>query len=406
MTSGEDDLSATDIGKADVEGKTSVNNEKKDDWTAIGQLADKPRQQQVPGLTSIPSFGANRLSNVARLTLGFIFSAVIAVSITLLIVMVLFLPSGLIMSAQDVVALIIGATLATIIATIIARITANGIINPLARISETVESYSLDNMSARTGFTGFDEIGRLGRSIDIMADKLADAYNYERQITVDLAHELRTPLMATQATLEAMIDKVMPSSEEQLITLHSEIVRLSRLVDAQLELSRLENRRVVVRAIEMDLGAEIEQLTLSFETFIEDAGITLDTDIERGLHVIADPDLIRQAVANLISNAVRYTPKGGTMEISVLKSGSSARIVIKDTGVGINKDDLEKIFTKFFRADEGRSREHGGLGIGLSLVKEIVDIHNGRVTARSVLGDGSAFFIDLPLAKTPDKKRK
>jgi signal transduction histidine kinase len=256
-------------------------------------------------------------------------------------------------------------------------------------------------MDARTGFTGYDEIGRLGRTIDEMADALEKARKYERQITVDIAHELRTPLMAIQATLEAMIDKVMPADEEHLLTLHAEALRLSRLVDVQLKLSRQENRRVAGNAVRIDVGKDVSQLMLSYAILIEDAGLHLKTRFDSGVYVLGDPDLLHQALANLISNAVRYTAPGGTLTVRVSRSESMAQVSVADTGIGIAAEDLNKVFEKFYRVDDGRNREQGGLGIGLAMVKGIVDIHGGRIDVSSALGEGSIFTLYLPLAKEP-----
>ncbi|MDR2107905.1 MAG: HAMP domain-containing histidine kinase [Coriobacteriales bacterium] len=345
----------------------------------------------------VSSYGSHRFSHTTRLTIAFAVCSLLTVAIMVAILYAVWLRQGVQFTWTEIVALALGAAVAIIFATVLGRFSARGVTNPLRHITSTLQSYSLDKMDARTGFTGYDEIGRLGRTIDEMADALEKARKYERQITVDIAHELRTPLMAIQATLEAMIDQVMPADEEHLLTLHSEALRLSRLVEAQLKLSRLETRRVVVNAVEIDVGKDVGQLLLSYTTLIEDMGLHLETRFDPNVHVLADPDLLHQALANLISNAVRYTPANGALSVRVSKNDSMAQISVADTGMGIATEDAGKIFEKFYRVDDGRNREQGGLGIGLAMVKEIAEIHGGRASVVSAPGEGSIFTIELPL---------
>jgi signal transduction histidine kinase len=345
----------------------------------------------------VSSYGFHRFSNTTRLTIAFAAASAITVVILVAILLIVWTQQGFWFSTEEAIALSTGGFAAIVFATVLGRISARGITDPLRHITSTLKRFTPDKMDARTGFTGYDEIGRLGRTIDEMADALEKARKYERQITVDIAHELRTPLMAIQATLEAMIDCVMPADEEHLLTLHSEVLRLSRLVDAQLRLSRLESRRITVNAIEIDLGEDINQLMMSYSVLVEDAGMTLETRFAPDVHVLADTDLLHQALANLISNAVRYTDRGGTLAVRVSKSGGMAQISVADTGIGISAEDAKKIFEKFYRVDDGRSRKQGGLGIGLAMVREIVEIHGGRISVMSAPGEGSIFTLQLPL---------
>jgi signal transduction histidine kinase len=345
----------------------------------------------------VTSYGIHRYSNTTRLTIAFVAASAITALVLMGILFAIWFQQGVSFLQEEVIALIAGGVLSIVIATLLGRVSARGITVPLEHMTATLKNFTLGKSSARTGFTGFDEVGRLGRTFDEMADALEKARSFERQITVDIAHELRTPLMAIQATLEAMIDQVMPADEDHLITLHEEAVRLSRLVDAQLMLSRLENRRVTVNARRIDLGESISQLMLSYTAFIEDAGLTLEMQLDSGVYIFGDPDLLRQALANLISNAVRYTAPGGAISVRVGAVGSMAHISVADTGIGIAQEEQDKIFEKLYRADDGRSRDHGGLGIGLAVGKEIVEIHGGTIDLKSAPGEGSIFTMEIPL---------
>lgn len=137
---------------------------------------------------------------------------------------------------------------------------------------------------------------------------------------------------------------------------------------------------------------------MSHQALVEDSCITLSSDIEQDVRIIGNEDLIQQATANLLSNAVRYTPESGSIRISLTREKGSACIAVTDTGIGISEENLKKVFSRFWRADEARNQSSGGLGIGLSLVKEIADQHRGKLQVESTLGEGSTFFIYIPLS--------
>jgi len=291
----------------------------------------------------------------------------------------------------------LAGVIAIILSIIVGLIATRGMVKPLRRITQTVKEIKAERFSARTDLSGFDEIGRLGKTLDEMAETIEENRRYERQITADVAHELRTPLMAIQATVEAIVDGVLPASAEHLATIHAEVVRLGRLVDAQLRLSRLENKSLALKEKEVNLGDLIANLVLAHEMLIEESELSIEFNADPGVIVIGDPDLLRQATVNLLSNAVRYTPAGGVITIEVRRGQMMAHISVKDTGIGISADDIKHVFVKFWRSDGGRNRESGGLGIGLPMVKEIADRHNGWVNVESMLGKGSTFTIYIPL---------
>ena len=185
--------------------------------------------------------------------------------------------------------------------------------------------------------------------------------------------------MAIQSTVEAMVDGVFEADEERLETVNSEVQRLSRLVDAILKLSRLESRSTPMKKEVVNVGELIAGIVATHEAFVADSGLTLKYEMEQGVRVLGDADMIRQATANLISNAVRYTSEGGLVTVRVKRGDIMASISVQDTGIGLTPDEAKMVFSRFWRADAGRTRESGGLGIGLSVVKEIVERHNGWV---------------------------
>ena len=273
-----------------------------------------------------------------------------------------------------------------------------GIARPVQRISDTASAIKEGNLSARTGLSGDDQLGQLGQRFDEMADAIERDRDLERQLIGDVAHELRTPLMAIQATVEAIQDGVFEADEEHLNTISFETRRLGRLVEALLHLNRLENGTTEVKRDLVNLSSVVGGLSTTHEALIESSGIMFFTDIAPNVMIVGDQDLISQAVANLLSNAVRYTPENGMVTVELTRENGYAKISVRDTGVGISDEDMKKVFSRFWRADVARQSVDGGLGIGLALVKEVVDQHFGDVSVSSTLGEGSTFVMRIPLA--------
>jgi len=269
---------------------------------------------------------------------------------------------------------------------------------PIDHITQTAVALRAGDREARTGLSGEDSIGMLGRTFDEMADSIEADREMERRLTADVAHELRTPLQAIQATVEAMQDGVLPADEERLGTVRDETRRLARLADGILELTRLERGSVEMERRAVDVAEVVSTAIDSHRVLIESAGLTLSQDIQPGLIVMGDRDRLTQAVGNLIANAARYTPQGGLVTVQLRRDGTEAMVEVSDTGIGIAEENLDKVFRRFWRADDARDRASGGLGIGLAVVREIAERHGGFVRAARREGGGSVFGMRLPLA--------
>jgi signal transduction histidine kinase len=300
------------------------------------------------------------------------------------------------------VALLAASLVAVTLAGLLGVYFARTFTRPLSRITAVSNEVRSGNLSARARMDGRNEFSRLGRAFDEMIDAIENNKKLEHQLTTDVAHELRTPLMAMQATIEAMIDGVLPMDATRLATLNSEVVRLGRLVDVQLQLSRLESGRTALQIGKLDLSKLVEDLIMAHEMFIEDAGLHVGYEIEPGIMVRGDADLLRQAISNLLSNAVRYTPPGGRVTIRACSQRNLAQVFVSDTGVGIAAEDIPHVFSRFWRAETSRDRESGGLGVGLALVKEIASRHRGLVNVESEQGVGTTFTLSLPLYTSND----
>jgi signal transduction histidine kinase len=292
--------------------------------------------------------------------------------------------------------LLAAAVIAVLLASAAGALYARSLVRPIDTITATAAAMRSGNRGARTRVAGDDAIGNLGRTFDEMADAIEADRELERRLTADVAHELRTPLQAIQATVEAMQDGVMPADDEHLGIVRDETMRLSRLAHGILELTRLERGSIEFARDRFELRDPVASAVDSHSALMDAAGLTLSVDLADGVWVTGDRDRLTQAVGNLISNAARYTPEGGHVTVRLAAEGDQAIVEVADTGIGISSDDLDNVFARFWRADDARDRASGGLGIGLSVVKEIVERHGGFVTVKRREGGGSVFAIHLP----------
>ena len=302
-------------------------------------------------------------------------------------------------------AMVGAAAAAVVIAIVIGLIFSRAFAHPIRRITSTAKQIRDGDLSARTGLKGDDEIDQLGETFDEMAASLEKDLKRERRLTSDVAHELRTPLMAMLATVEAMQDEVMPADYEHLETVASETRRLSRLVQQMIELSRLESKTAPMNVETVEMLSFVRNIVNSQEQLFRARDLKLrfaDETQGREVEVECDPDMITQCVINLLSNAMRYTPEGGWVVVSVYGDRRDVMIAVSDTGIGIAKEDLSRIFGRFWRADASRAREAGGLGVGLAVTRQIIERHHGYISVESELEKGTTFTIHLPREHTGD----
>jgi two-component system sensor histidine kinase BaeS len=269
---------------------------------------------------------------------------------------------------------------------------------PIERVTRTAAALRAGEMDARTGMLGEDPVGVLGRTLDGMADSIEAEREFERRLTADVAHELRTPLQAIQATVEAMQDGVLPSDPERLGIVRDETVRLARLTDSILELSRLETRSAPLRAERLDLAEPLTQAVEAHRALLESLELTVEADLGTGAIVLGDPDRLTQAFGNLLANAAQYTPAGGVVRVGLRAGSGEAVVQVADSGIGLSVEDGERAFSRFWRADAARDRARGGFGIGLAVVREIIGRHGGTVTlGPNPAGQGALATVRLPL---------
>lgn len=291
------------------------------------------------------------------------------------------------------------AGIATVLACVIGYFVSRTVAKPIQRITSTAKQLRNGDLTARTSVSGTDEVGQLGETFDDMASTIERDLKLEHRLTGDVAHELRTPLMAMQATVEAMQDGVLPADDEHFEVVASEVRRLSRLIDAMLKLSRLENGSTEFKAERTDVVYLVKSLVSSQHQLFHERGLHLrfvDETAHGELYADVDPDLLREAIVNLMSNALRYTNEDGWIKVSLRQDKADFLVSVQDTGIGIAKEDIPQTFSRFWRSDVSRERVSGGLGVGLSITKEIVDRHNGTILVESELGKGTTFTIRIP----------
>jgi signal transduction histidine kinase len=256
------------------------------------------------------------------------------------------------------------------------------VVHPLRDMMAMAGRIASGDYGARARIRTADEIGSLAASLDRMAEALDTLERLRKDLVANVAHELRTPLTNLRGYLEAMRDGVTPASAEAAASLHEEAMRLVRLVDALHALSLFDARLPRLRMEPVDVAALIRRLVDLRRGDFQARGIAVQVEVA-GDGQLADPDLLSQAVHNLLDNALKYTPEGGGVTVRVAPVGEGIRIAVSNTGEGIAADDLPYIFERFYRGDKSRSRTSGGAGIGLAIVKEVARVHGGEVGATS-----------------------
>jgi signal transduction histidine kinase len=297
--------------------------------------------------------------------------------------------------------LILAVSAATLVALIASLIISRNIVAPVRSMTNASGRIAEGHYDERVELTGNDELSQLAKSFNQMAEQLEQVESMRRQLIGDVAHELRTPLTAIKGSAEALMDGVLPASDDTYLQIHAEAERLSHLVDDLQELSRVESRATQLDIHPADSTALIQTVTKRLQHQFDEKRVMLTSSLPHDpVIVLADGDRMIQVLTNLIGNALQYTPENGTVIISVESDKKEARISVSDTGFGIPAEHLTHIFDRFYRVDKSRSRAHGGSGIGLTIAKHLVEAHGGKIWAESAgENKGSAFTFTLPLMK-------
>jgi two-component system, OmpR family, sensor histidine kinase BaeS len=267
------------------------------------------------------------------------------------------------------------------------------IVRPLKQMMTLSERIAEGDYARRVEVRGHDEIGRLAESLNKMAVSLTRIEALRRDLVANVAHELRTPLATLRGYLEALRDGVAAASHETLELLHEEVLRLVRLVEDLHQLSQFDARVSRVRFGPLDVPGLLHRLATVYRPEFNSRGVALEVACDGALPVIeVDGDLVGQALRNLLDNALRHAPPSTTVTMGARPERGGMRLAVSNVGGGIAPEDLPHIFERFFRGEKSRSRETGGAGIGLSIVREIARAHGGETGVTSDDGLTTIWF--------------
>ncbi len=276
-------------------------------------------------------------------------------------------------------------------------------LRPLDRIARIIRRIRPDDLSVRVPVPHTrDEVAWLAETFNDLVERLERSFNAQRQIVQDISHELKTPLTVARGEFELALKKNRTEAEYRRV-LHSglhEIERIRGIVHSLLTLARLDSDKVSLEMKPVDLQEVIRSVSEDLQAFAASKGIRMSLPSTGPVIVSGDPAHLKRLLANLLENAVKYTPASGRVDLGLARSGRTVTIDIKDTGIGIAEEDLPHIFDRFYRSRQRRVQDDG-FGLGLSIARSIVDLHEGRIEARSSPGEGAHFHVELPAHPVP-----
>jgi two-component system, OmpR family, sensor histidine kinase BaeS len=256
------------------------------------------------------------------------------------------------------------------------------VLGPLTRMADITRKIASGDYAGRAPIRSHDEVGELGAAFNRMAESLQAVESLRKTLMINVAHELRTPLTNVRGYLEALLDEVAPPTKETFLLLHEEALRLADLVESILRLAKADAARTDFHKTRVRIADLIDHALEVFRPRFDAKRIRIKADLTDGALILdADPDKLAQVVGNLLQNALQYTESGGTVRISTQSTPDEIKIIFANSGGELSEKDLPFIFERFYRGEKSRSREHGGAGIGLAIVKELIEAHNGRVGA-------------------------
>lgn len=246
-----------------------------------------------------------------------------------------------------------------------------------------------------TDNTNIIEISDLIKSINFLADNLNSQTILRKKLTIDISHELRTPVAVLKSHLEALKDGVWVSDQKRIESLYDEVTRLSRIINSIDKLNDYDSKEAPLNKTNFDLCKLVNSVVVNFDKQLIDKNINIKI-LGDNVMLQADKDQMTSVLVNLLSNAVKYTNELGAINIKIKEKSEKVVIEISDNGIGIDKKHVPYIFERFYRIDDSRSRTTGGMGIGLSIVKSIIELHDGTIEVKSKINQGTTFIITLP----------
>ncbi len=281
----------------------------------------------------------------------------------------------------------------------IALVLSSRLLRPVRQLTEAAEKVAAGDLSQQVPVRGHDELAGLGRSFNSMSASLRDSEARRQAMTADIAHELRTPLSVQRAHLEALQDGIYPLTVENLQPVMDQTELLSRLVEDLRTLALADAGELRLEKEPVEMLSFLQDAVRPFQSQATAQGIELTFHCQGqpgSFDVLADRHRLAQILNNLLSNALRHTPDGGRIDASLSREGAWVNVAVQDSGPGIPKDSIERVFQRFYRADRSRSRQEGGTGLGLPIARQLAAAHGGELTAANAPGAGAIFTLRLP----------
>lgn len=294
---------------------------------------------------------------------------------------------------------IIGAFLIIVVSFVVIYFTTEAMARPLRAMLRATDSFAKGDFAVRVPVEGDEEIEQLAMAFNNMASNLANLENTRRSFVANVSHELKTPMTTIGGFIDGILDGTIPAEQYNyyLGIVSDEVKRLSRMVVSMLNISRIEAGEMKFNPQTVDINEIVCRTVLGFEKALEEKNIEVTgLDIEKN-YALADPDFVHQIVYNLIENAVKFTPENGTLAVTYSKEDDKMlTVAIRNTGEGISKEEIPKLFDRFYKTDRSRSMDKKGVGLGLHIVKSLVHLQGGTITVRSAEGEYTEFVFTLP----------
>jgi signal transduction histidine kinase len=299
---------------------------------------------------------------------------------------------------------------AVIIAVLLVYIFSLRLSKPLKQIKNAAAKISNGEFEKRLDIKSRDEIGELARTFNQMAAALQNLEEMRRGFIANVSHELRTPMTSIRGFVEGILDGTIPQERQNhyLTIVRDETNRLNRLVNDLLDLAKMEAGEMKLSLMPVDINELLRKCVIKLETLLLEKELTVDADFEEDdILVKADADAIERVVYNLIHNAIKFTPAGGNIKLLTIVQKDKVEVTVRDNGAGIDEEELEMIWDRFYKSDKSRSRDKTGTGLGLAIVRNIINEHSQKIWVESKAGEGTSFTFTLERAcKSPDEQQK
>ena len=278
---------------------------------------------------------------------------------------------------------------------------------PLRQITEAAKQYAMGNLDYAIPVHSHDEMGYLSASLNFMSVQLKDMDDYQKKIVANVSHDFRSPLTSIKGYVEAMLDGTIPPEmqEKYLHIILFETGRLTKLTSNLLDLNQFEHSGLIVELERFDLHNTLKETIETFEPQCEKKHLSIDLLLDgKELYVKADQSKIQRVIQNLVDNAIKFSHHDSVIHIETSEKKNKLFVSVKDTGIGIPKEDLKLIWDRFYKSDLSRGKDKKGTGLGLSIVKEIINAHNEHINVISTPGVGSEFIFSLPKSHQEDEE--